>query len=275
MPYYLYIHNIYLYQYHDTKPNPINIDWLLGLTPRMIFLPPNVTASFGANIGPIVICTKVAKTFTLLDPFTLTHYFLKADQYWNSPFTPSFNRTQLVEYVVLDVLLQDNGEEEEEEEEMEEKEKKQIIENDNDADAAAKKYPLADVVVARVKDIGNNDTTFQIRTHLGRILKPGGHALGYDLSEGEGEANTNTNNNLPAAILITKISYAEENGRVVAVQDKWESDYQLFLNDLQQDTKLLFNVRAAYRDQTKSYTYDGWDLRSPPYQTFCSIGGLT
>jgi len=33
MPYYLYIHNIYLYQYHDTKPNPINIDWLLGLTP--------------------------------------------------------------------------------------------------------------------------------------------------------------------------------------------------------------------------------------------------
>jgi len=33
MPYYLYIHNIYLYQYHDTKPKPINIDWLLGLTP--------------------------------------------------------------------------------------------------------------------------------------------------------------------------------------------------------------------------------------------------
>ena len=33
MPYYLYIHNIYLYQYHDTKPNPINIDWVLGLTP--------------------------------------------------------------------------------------------------------------------------------------------------------------------------------------------------------------------------------------------------
>ena len=32
IPYYLYIHNIYLYQYHDTKPNPINIDWLFGLT---------------------------------------------------------------------------------------------------------------------------------------------------------------------------------------------------------------------------------------------------
>jgi len=38
MPYYLYIHNIYLYQYHDTKPNPINIDWLLGLTPTYMTL---------------------------------------------------------------------------------------------------------------------------------------------------------------------------------------------------------------------------------------------
>jgi len=35
MPYYLYIHNIYLFQYHDTKPNPTNIDWLLGLTPTL------------------------------------------------------------------------------------------------------------------------------------------------------------------------------------------------------------------------------------------------
>ena len=33
MPYHLFIHNIYLDQYHDTKPNPINIDWLLGLIP--------------------------------------------------------------------------------------------------------------------------------------------------------------------------------------------------------------------------------------------------
>lgn len=35
MSYYLYIHNIYLYQYqyHDTKSNPINVDWLLWLTP--------------------------------------------------------------------------------------------------------------------------------------------------------------------------------------------------------------------------------------------------
>lgn len=236
----------------------------------LIFLPPNVVASLGPNIGPIVICTRVAKTFTLLDPFTLTHCFLDAHQYWKAPFTHSFNRTQLVEYVVLDiVLLQDNQDEDEEEEVVEENKK----EKDAAAAAAAKKYRLADAVVARVKDTGNNDTTFQIRTHLGRILKPGDHALGYDLSGGEGGADTNININLPAAILITKISYAEENGRVVALHDKWESDYQLFFNDLQQNTKLLFNVRAAYRDQTKSYTYDG-PFRIPPTRPFFPLEDL-
>ncbi|RHN61236.1 hypothetical protein MtrunA17_Chr4g0034421 [Medicago truncatula] len=177
-------------------PPEIYLSFFVEIVPifcwDLIFLPPNVAASFSVNIGPIVICTR-----------------------------------------------------EEMGENKEEVKKKQIIDDENDADVA-KKYRLADDVVARVKDIGNNDTTFQIRTHLGRILKPDDHALGYDLSRGgEGGANTNTNNNLHAAILITKISYAEENGRVVAVQDKWESDYQLFLNYLQQDPKLIFNVRAA------------------------------
>ncbi|AET00225.1 60S ribosomal export protein NMD3 [Medicago truncatula] len=238
----------------------------------LIFLPPNVVASLGPNIGPIVICTRVAKTFTLLDPFTLTHCFLDAHQYWKAPFTHSFNRTQLVEYVVLDiVLLQDNQQDNQDEEEEvveENREKKYAA-----AAAAAKKYRLADAVVARVKDTGNNDTTFQIRTHLGRILKPGDHALGYDLSGGEGGADTNTNNNLPAAILISKISYAEVNGRVVAVKDKWESDYQLFFNDLQQDPQLLFKITAAYRNPNNHYTYDG-PFVDPPTRPFDPLEDL-
>ena len=231
----------------------------------LIFLPPNVSASLGPNIGPIVICTRVAKTFTLLDPFTLTHCFLNADQYWKAPFTHSFNRTQLVEYVVLDIVLLQHNQDEEQEVVEEKKEKK-----DAAAAAAAKKYLLADAVVARVKDTGNNDPSFQIRTHLGRILKPGDHALGYDLSGG---ADTNTNNNLPAAILISKISYAEENGRVVAVKDKWESDYQLFFNDLQQDPQLLFKITAPYRNPNNHYTYDG-PFVDPPIRPFVPLEDL-
>ncbi|AES94184.2 nonsense-mediated mRNA decay protein [Medicago truncatula] len=244
----------------------------------LIILPSHIAASFGPNIGPIVICTRVAKIFTLLDPFTLTHCFLKAGQYWDAPFTPSFSRPQLVEYVVLGINLKEELEELVEEN----KEKKKLIIELYAADAvaaaaavvaaeaaAAKKYRLADAMVARVKDIGNNNhTTFQIKTHLGRILKPGDHALGYDLSSG------GVDTNLPAAILITKISYAEEeNGRVVAVQDKWESDYQLFLKDLQQDTKLLFDRRAIYRNRTNCHPFDT-TIKSPFRRPFYPLEDL-
>ncbi|AES93742.1 hypothetical protein MtrunA17_Chr5g0395031 [Medicago truncatula] len=233
----------------------------------LIILPSNIAASLGPNIGPIVICTRVAKTFTLLDPFTLTHCFLKAGQYWDAPFTPSFSRPQLVEYAVLGIEKLD---EEEEEEVEENKQKKKLVfkdEHDEDGDAfatytaAAKKYRLANAIVARVKDIGNNNHTFQIRTHLGRILKPGDHALGYDLPEGD-------------PILITKISFAkEENGRVVPVQDKWESGYQLFLKDLQQDPKLLFDQRAIYRNPTYCHP-SGPLFRSPFYRPFFPLEDL-
>jgi len=52
MPYYLYIHDIYLYQYHDTKPNPINIDWLLGLTPTTRSLSSHSVVFNMADRGP-------------------------------------------------------------------------------------------------------------------------------------------------------------------------------------------------------------------------------
>ena len=47
----------------------------------------------------------------------------------------------------------------------------------------SKKFGLANAEVARVKDLGKNDMRFNIRTHLGHLLKTGDHALGYDLWE--------------------------------------------------------------------------------------------
>jgi nonsense-mediated mRNA decay protein 3 len=51
-----------------------------------------------------------------------------------------------------------------------------------------------DFQVARESDLGFNDKTFHIRTHLGHLLKPGDMALGYDMvryaSSGGIEANT-------------------------------------------------------------------------------------
>ncbi|AES93887.1 hypothetical protein MtrunA17_Chr5g0396211 [Medicago truncatula] len=242
-----------LVQWNKIDPYLFSVEIVPICCGDLIILPSNIAASLGPNIGPIVICTRVARTFTLLDPFTLTRCFLKADRYWDAPFTPSFSRHQLVEYVVLGIEKLD---EEEEEEEVEENKQKNKIFGYADA-AAAKKYRLANAIVARVKDIGNNNhTTFQIRTHLSRILKPGDHALGYDLPEGD-------------PILITKISFAkEENGRVIPVQDKWESDYQLFLKDLQQDPKLLFD-----RNPTNCHP-SGPPIRSPFRRPFYPLEDL-
>ncbi|PNX54805.1 60S ribosomal export protein NMD3 [Trifolium pratense] len=53
----------------------------------LIFLPHNNNID---NIGPIVICTKVVTTITLLDPLTLRQCYIDAGQYWKAPFTPSF-----------------------------------------------------------------------------------------------------------------------------------------------------------------------------------------
>ena len=44
------------------------------------------------------------------------------------------------------------------------------------------KFLLADVQVARVSDFGVNDNIMSARTHLGRHLKAGDTALGYDLA---------------------------------------------------------------------------------------------
>ena len=55
------------------------------------------------------------------------------------------------------------------------------------------KYVLADIEVSRASDLGSNDQTFYVRTHLGGILHPGDSCLGYYL--------TNTNINSECGIL--------------------------------------------------------------------------
>jgi nonsense-mediated mRNA decay protein 3 len=52
-----------------------------------------------------VICTKVTSSIALLDPFTLRHCFLDADQYWRASFKSLLTSKQLVEYIVLDVEI--------------------------------------------------------------------------------------------------------------------------------------------------------------------------
>ena len=44
------------------------------------------------------------------------------------------------------------------------------------------KFMLAEVTVARACDLGVNDTTFTVTTHLGNVLKVGDSVMGYDMT---------------------------------------------------------------------------------------------
>ncbi|KAJ4826388.1 hypothetical protein Tsubulata_026130 [Turnera subulata] len=207
----------------------------------LVCLPPDVARGLG-NIGPLVICTKVTNSIALLDPLTLRSCYLDAKEYWRSPFKSLLTSRQLVEYIVLDV------------------------------DVDGSKYALADVQVARLSDFGKNDAIFSVKTHLGHLLKPGDHALGYDLYAAncnDSELDKYTKLDPPDAILIKK-SYEEkrrskpgkprawklkslnmevdDSSRGPTEQEKMNSEYEEFLRDLEENPDLRFNI-SLYRDR--------------------------
>ncbi|XP_054792355.1 uncharacterized protein LOC129298723 [Prosopis cineraria] len=259
---------------HDPKSNNYNYKYTFSveISPicreDLICLPPKVAVSLG-NLGPLVICTKVTNSIALLDPFTLRHCFLDADQYWRTSFKSLLTSRQLVEYIVLDV----------------EPVSSEVV-------VGGTKYVLADAQVARVSDFGKNDTLFSIRTHLGHLLNPGDHALGYDLyaaNNNDIELDKYRGLVLPEAILVKK-SYEEKRLRKrgksrawklksldMEVDDKGKADdekinseYEQFLRDLEENPDLRFNIslyrNREYQPSEMASVTDGEDLPSVPLE---------
>lgn len=241
---------------HDVKSSTYNYKYTFSveISPicreDLICLPPKVSNGLG-NIGPIVICTKVTNSIALLDPFTLRHCFLDADQYWRSSFKSFLTSRQLVEYIVLDI----------------EKISRETIV------VGGVEYALADAQIARVSDFGKNDTIFSVRTHLGHILNPGDNALGYDLygaNPNDDELEKYKGLVLPDAVLVKK-SYEEKrrqrrrrgkgqrpwklkslnmevDEKTRVDPEKVSSEYEQFLRDLEENPDLRFNVALYHND---------------------------
>ena len=195
----------------------------------LICLPPKLAKSFG-NIGQLVLCHKIAgNTVHLLDPTTLQTTDLPTTTYWRHPFNALAAIPEMVEFVVLDVEF--NG-------------------------RTKGKMALADIELARSSDMGVNDDSFWIKSHLGGILHPGDSAMGYFL------ANSNLNNpeyenmlesiqNLPDVVLVKKVfperqkrkpgklrQLDKEVGEMAPRKqdvEKLERDYELFLEALEED----------------------------------------
>ncbi|XP_031504190.1 uncharacterized protein LOC116266871 [Nymphaea colorata] len=261
---------------HDPKSNNYNYKYTFSveISPicreDLICLPPKVAISSG-NLGPLVLCVKVSNSLMLLDPFTLRHSYLDANQYWRAPFKPLLSSRQLVEYVILDIEPAVGG----------------MSHNGT-------KYALADAQVARVSDFGKNDQIFNVRTHLGHLLAPGDNALGYDLygaNNNDLELDKHKGFSLPDAVLVKK-SYEEKRQKRRGKARSWKlknlemevdnpskgrtdidkrnMEYEKFLEDLEEDPEMRFNVslyrNKDYQPSEVTSMADGEDLPSVPLE---------
>lgn len=226
----------------------------------LVVLPKKLAHSMG-NISRLVLCSKVTNCIQFIDFNTLQVADLAAHIYWRAPFPSLLDVTQLVEFVVLDV--EPTGD-------------------------MRGKHVLADVEVCREVDLGNNDNSFYVRSHLGAILHPGDSCLGYFLS------NSNLNSelweeidssNTPDVVLVKKHyprksrksknrqwklkRMAKEHNDIVAnddsrqarqEQERAERDYELFLQELEEDDELRQTVNLyKHHNNAVQHTEDEID----------------
>lgn len=235
----------------------------------LVALPIKLAKQIG-NISPLALCYRVGTSINLLDPNTLQTAEVSTPIYWREPFTTLSNTQELVEFIVMDIEA---------------------------AGQQKGRWFLAEATVARASDLGVNDNTYFVRTHLGHILHPGDSVMGYMLT------GTNYNNphfealersnayssTIPDVMLVKKFyprkpksknrkwrlkRLAKDEGDLLpkkADQERMDKDYEMFLRDVEEDTELRQTL-ALYKAQQKVdaeamsvvETTDGEDNDLPP-----------
>ncbi|KAK0987087.1 ribosome-binding protein [Friedmanniomyces endolithicus] len=214
----------------------------------LVALPPKLAKTLG-NISPLTLCYRIGTAVNLLDPNTLQISDLSTPIYWRTPFAPLADVQSLVEFVTMDIepLGPQKG-----------------------------RFVLAEATVARASDLGVNDTTYNIRTHLGAVLHAGDSAMGYHLTGSQYnndnfeaiQASKQYGGTIPDVILVKKHYAArrkhgggksrnwklkrmarEESEMKPRKQDAEREavDYEQFLRDLEADEDLREGLKL-YRD---------------------------
>ncbi|KAJ3046571.1 hypothetical protein HK097_000730 [Rhizophlyctis rosea] len=200
-----------------------------------------------SDSSPLVICSRVSNMMNFVDPNTAKVVDLRAPVYWDSPFESLCEAKDLVEFYIIDVQHEHGGQ--------------------------STKYQLATIECARSTDMSR---TFIVRSHLGRILNPGDHAMGYDLTHANFNndawdvLNSGKLRSMVPDVVLVKKSYpnarkknrnrnwklkgmvkeedaALAGGRGQAERAKQELDYQRFLDDLEEDPELRGMINL-YKD---------------------------
>lgn len=213
----------------------------------LIVLPMKLARSLG-NITPLLLCSRVGNAVHFLDVNTLQETEVTATTYWRAPFSTLADVTSLAEFIVLDI---------------------------EPTGHTRGKYVLADVTLAKDSDMGHNDKTYNVRTHLGGVLHPGDTALGYHLvgtnfnNEQFEELESKYPDHIPEVILVKKHyprkkknknrnwklkRLTKEEGDAEAKKgdtDRMERDFEMFLRDVEEDSELR-SALALYKNTTKS-----------------------
>lgn len=234
----------------------------------LVALPIKLAKSVG-NISPLALCYRVGSSLNILDPNTLQTAEISTPIYWRDPFTSLSDTQELVEFVVMDIDMtgQQKG-----------------------------RWFLAEATVARASDLGVNDNTYFVRTHLGHVLHPGDSVMGYMLTgtnynNPQFEALENSNayaSTIPDVVLVKKLYPRREKARSrkwklkrmardegdllpkKSDQEKMDREYEMFLRDVEEDTELRQTL-ALYKAQQKreadamsvAETMDGEDADLP------------
>ena len=202
----------------------------------LVALPIRLAKELG-NISPLVLCHRISARLHLMDPSTLQTAEVSAAVYWRAPFLSLTDTKELVEFVVMDI---------------------------EHTSTRHKKWNLSEATVARAADLGVNDNTYFVRTHLGHLLRPGDSAMGYMLTGTNFnnteydriEASGTYSSTIPDVVLVKKHyprrrrnrkrqwklkRMDRDEGELLpkkADQDKAENDYEMFLRDVEEDEEL-------------------------------------
>lgn len=168
------------------------------------------SSSSNSGSAELMLVTKVSSTLHLTNPCTLRRVDVSAARYFarNDDILTLSRRAHKCTFIVLDVSPLS----EEETAALAVNNKQIRKRNAQSSDAmsvlAERGGVLAWVEVARVADLGVNDTQFRVLSHLGHLLAAGDEVLGYDLTSMISSGDTDLDrlrDAPPDAILIKKV----------------------------------------------------------------------
>ena len=227
----------------------------------LVALPIKLAKSIG-NISPLALCYKIGTAVYLIDPNTLQTADVSSNIYWRAPFKTLADVQELVEFIVLDIEL---------------------------LGPTKSRFALAEATVARASDLGSNDTTYLIRTHLGSILHAGDSVLGYHLTGTNFndanfdaiEESSQYKDTIPNVILVKKHyqrrknnkhnrnwklkRMARDEGELLPKkqdQQRLENDFEMFLRDVEEDEELrstlaLYKAQQVQKQRAKAEKMEG------------------